>query len=147
MPRRHTKSYAPERFRIVSNRGDEAPQKRSRNASRRAACKPMSRSSRRPLFSASVPVLLLIGSVITGGVRADESSFYIYEVPYASQKYAYWCGPASLTMVLKYWGLDVTQEEIAAQTYDPEAKLTDISAMRFYPLRYGFRSEELNNRK
>jgi len=97
-----------------------------------------------PLFLASVPVLLLIGSVITNGVRADESSFYIYEVPYASQKHAYWCGPASLTIVLKYWGLNVTQEEIAAQTYNPETKLTNISIMKSYPLRCGFRSEELN---
>jgi len=89
--------------------------------------------------------LLLIGHVTANAVRTDElSSFYIYGVPYASQKYAYWCGPTSLAMVLEYWGLNVTQEEIVAHIYDPEARLTNISAMKSYPLRCGFRSEELN---
>lgn len=93
----------------------------------------------------SLSILSLIGSVMMSTVDPVElSSFYIFEVPYVSQDSAYWCGPASLAMVFGYWGLNLTQEEIAAEIYDPQARLTNISAMGSYPQEYGFRTEELN---
>lgn len=47
-------------------------------------------------------------------------------------------------MILSCWGVNVTQQEIAADTYDPQAQVTDTSAMKSCPREYGFRSEELN---
>lgn len=93
----------------------------------------------------SLLMFLLIGFVMISTVGPVElSSFYIFEVSYVSQDSAYWCGPASLAMVFGYWGLDLTQEEIAAEIYDPQARLTNISAMGSYPQEYGLRTEELN---
>lgn len=40
------------------------------------------------------------------------------DVPFFPQQ-AHYCGPAALAMVLAWSGLDVTQQEIAAQTYTP----------------------------
>ena len=39
-------------------------------------------------------------------------------VPFVAQQHLY-CGPAALTMVLAWSGLDVTQDEIAAEVYTP----------------------------
>jgi len=78
-------------------------------------------------------------------VKAIEfSEFYIYDISYVRQTDPYWCGPASLTMILNYWGANVTQEEVAAEIYDPEANLTSISKMRMYPQKIGFKTKEID---
>ena len=97
------------------------------------------------LLIASTLMFLSNELVRTGIVRANELSvFYVYEVPYVRQNDTYWCGPASLTMVLNYWGVNVTQEEVAVEIYDPATNLTHISEMRSYPQEHGFKTEELN---
>lgn len=91
--------------------------------------------------------LLAVGFLIlspNGLVWADDFSiFYIFNVPYVHQADTYWCGPASLTMSLNYWGANVTQEEVAAEIYNPATNITEISKMKAYPQKLEFRTEEL----
>jgi len=67
--------------------------------------------------------------------------FYIYDVPYFHQDDPYWCGPASMSMVLGYWGNNISQEYIAAEIYDAGARITRMTDMVSYPITYGFRSQ------
>lgn len=67
--------------------------------------------------------------------------FYLYDVPYFNQDDPYWCGPASMSMVLGYWGINVSQEDIAAEIYDPGARITRMTDMVSYPRTYGFNSQ------
>lgn len=72
------------------------------------------------------------------------STFYIYDIVYSKQNADNWCGPASLIMVLNFWGTELSQEEVADEIYDPTTNLTDISDMQSYPQRYGFETEVLD---
>lgn len=84
------------------------------------------------------------GLVRVSTVKAiDFSIFYVYNVPYVRQTDTYWCGPASLTMILNYWSANVTQEEVATEIYDPATNLTTISEMKAYPQEREFKTEEL----
>jgi len=73
----------------------------------------------------------------------DFSAFYVYDIPYIQQAETYWCGPASLAMILSYWGASVTQEEIAGEIYNPAINMTYISEMKAYPQDLGFETQEL----
>ena len=55
----------------------------------------------------------------------------ISNVPFVKQKYRF-CGPAALTSVMKYYGLDADQDEIASEVYTPELKGSLISDMKHY---------------
>lgn len=55
-----------------------------------------------------------------------------------------WCGPASLTIVMNYSGLDVKQQEIG-RTIDPEHDGTPIENMVEYAKAHGFTARELLN--
>ncbi|HBO83857.1 MAG TPA: peptidase C39 [Deltaproteobacteria bacterium] len=48
---------------------------------------------------------------------------YIKDVPFIPQEELY-CGPASLAMVLNFYGFKITQEEIAKEIYMPKLKGT-----------------------
>lgn len=65
-------------------------------------------------------------------------NFYIENVPYKYQNDFYWCGPASLAMVLDYWGDYVTQENIASLIYRPDENVTYSSDMVEYAENQGF---------
>lgn len=56
------------------------------------------------------------------GAKIVTIGYYIPDVPFVIQK-PYWCGPACLSMVLQYWGVNVSQGEIAAEIYDPETHI------------------------
>ena len=62
---------------------------------------------------------------------------YIKGVPFVKQK-PHYCGPASLAMVLGYWGVNLTQDEIAAEVFDPHAKLTPAYKMVQFAQKLGF---------
>lgn len=68
--------------------------------------------------------------------KANLSSIYL-EVPY--QKYAgtNWCLPASGSMTLNYFGLDVTQQELAQEIIKPDG-LGDIYKMVKFAKDLGF---------
>ncbi|MEM2922408.1 MAG: C39 family peptidase, partial [Candidatus Bathyarchaeia archaeon] len=94
------------------------------------------------VFGSSILLLLVLFIVIFGLSGNAESyefnEFYLYGVPYINQGNTYWCGPTSLSMVLNYWGYNITKEDIASQIYDPQNRLTTISNMTLYPQALGF---------
>ena len=45
--------------------------------------------------------------------------FYINNVPFFPQK-RYYCGPASLASVMNFYGVSVSEEEIAKEVYNPK---------------------------
>jgi len=51
-------------------------------------------------------------------------------------------GPASMSMVLDYWGTNISKEDIATEIYDPATKITYMSEMVSYPMAYGFNSQD-----
>lgn len=65
---------------------------------------------------------------------------YIEGVPFVPQQDNY-CGPASLTMVLRYWGEPTDQEEIGRELYIKSIKGTLNFDLEFYARRRGYRAE------
>lgn len=63
----------------------------------------------------------------------------ISDVPFIPQE-QYYCGPASLAMVLSYWGDEVSQEQIASELYLDSIKGTLNFDLEFYARRRGFRA-------
>jgi len=73
-------------------------------------------------------------------VRADVAAGHghlITTVPFIPQA-EYQCGPASLAMVLQYYGAGVAQEEIARALYLPSVQGTLNLDLEFYARRRGF---------
>ncbi len=46
-----------------------------------------------------------------------------------------------MSMVLGYWGNNISQEHVAAEIYDSGAKITRMADMVSYPVIQGFRSQ------
>ncbi len=67
-------------------------------------------------------------------------SFKLIDVPFVQQR-DHFCGPASLSSLLKYYGLDVSQEEIAKSVYDPKLKGALITDLENYARKKGFKTE------
>jgi predicted double-glycine peptidase len=83
--------------------------------------------SRNPVFAGALAVVLIgmLGIVVeahevgaSGETYAIPDEHHISGVPFVKQK-KMWCGPASLTMILNYWGDRVNQSEIGTAV-DPE---------------------------
>ena len=75
-------------------------------------------------------------------VRADVASGHghlIADIPFIPQE-EYQCGPASLAMVLRYYGIPVDQEEIARELYSPSVRGTLNLDLEFYARRRGFQA-------
>lgn len=64
-------------------------------------------------------------------------------VPFVEQKTDF-CGPASLAMILNFWGVDITQDEIAQEVYSPELKGALSIEMVLYAVQKGFKAEMYN---
>ena len=93
--------------------------------------------------------VLLILSACAGAafeaIRADLAAgrsigASIPNVPFIAQR-EYYCGPASLAMVLQFWGEAVGQDEIASELYIESIKGTLNFDLEFYARRRGFRAE------
>lgn len=65
---------------------------------------------------------------------------YIEGVPFIPQKEDY-CGPASLAMVLRFWGEWIDQEQIARELYIDSIRGTLNFDLEFYARRRGYRAE------
>ncbi len=65
---------------------------------------------------------------------------YIGGVPFIPQADNY-CGPASLAMVLRYWGEPIDQDEIGRELYIPSIRGTLNLDLEFYARRRGYRAE------
>lgn len=69
--------------------------------------------------------------------------YKIDKVPFIAQKENY-CGPAALAMVMSYYGVNITQEEIAEEIYQPGLKGTLSVQLVLYPIQKGFEAEMYN---
>ncbi len=61
------------------------------------------------------------------------------DVPFVKQRDQF-CGPASLSSVFAYYGLKVSQEEIAEDVYNPKLKGALITDLENYAKARGFRT-------
>lgn len=88
-------------------------------------------------------LLSAMGSLAHPFLRARAfDQFFLYGIPFFDQGDPYWCGPASMSMVLGYWGTNISKEDIAAEIYDPAARITYMSEMVSYSMTYGFNSQD-----
>ena len=97
-------------------------------------------------------LILIAFALLTSGCAASRYSldrcnidhcFQIPEVPFVEQKDDF-CGPASLAMVMNFYGVEVSQEEIAKEIYSPELKGTLSMNLVLYPIKKGFEAEMYN---
>ena len=98
--------------------------------------------SRNQSFSLLVLLTLLPGCapVTLDALRAelrDGRGHLIEGVPFIPQR-DYYCGPASLAMVLRYLGTDVDQDAIASELFIKSIKGTLNFDLEFYARRRGF---------
>lgn len=72
-------------------------------------------------------------------IRADLAAghgHYIERVPFIPQE-EYYCGPASLAMVLRYWGVEADQDQIASELFLESVRGTLNFDLEFYARRRG----------
>ena len=78
----------------------------------------------------SITILLILCGVVILWVHQRSVTFdNALDVPYVSQGHRFWCGPATLVMVLNFWGDNVTQQEIVSEIYFEEKNITSYSDM------------------
>lgn len=93
------------------------------------------------LFYVAVCLSFLVGcAAITANRPTDSEKAVIANVPFVKQKPDY-CGPASLAMILNFYGLNVSQDEIAHEIYSSELKGTISIEMVIYAFKKGFEAE------
>jgi len=100
---------------------------------------------RRGWFALLVLALAGCGLPSAEAVRQDllagrSPGRYIDGVPFIAQLDNY-CGPASLAMVLRYWGEAIDQAVIAQDLYLPSIQGTLNLDLEFYARRRGYRAE------
>jgi len=67
----------------------------------------------------------------------------IENVPFVKQK-GFFCGPAAMASVMRFYGRDISQEEIAKAVYTPKLKGALISDMENYAREMGYKAETKN---
>jgi ABC-type bacteriocin/lantibiotic exporter with double-glycine peptidase domain len=80
------------------------------------------------------------GTIRQDGLAGRGAGRYLSGVPFIPQTENY-CGPASLAMVLRYWGEEVDQDEIGRELYLPSIRGTLNLELEFYARRRGYRAE------
>ena len=95
-----------------------------------------------------VILFLVISFLFTGCsgvVTPVEESHYISGVPYAEQATNKpWCIPASGTMVFNYYGVNVTQQQVADKVINENTGLGSTKKLREYARELGFEAEFCN---
>lgn len=89
-----------------------------------------------------IVITFFFSPIYTIGNSFSFDQFYLYGVPYFGQDATYWCGPACMSMVLGYWGTNLSQGDIAAEIYDAGARITRVTDMVSYPRVYSFTSQD-----
>ena len=94
-----------------------------------------------------MPLCLLLGCaqkvpVHDRAAPADEAKI-LEGVPFVKQK-ARFCGPAALASVMRFYGDNVSQEEIAEEIYTPKLRGALISDMAYYARQKGYSVETPN---
>lgn len=67
----------------------------------------------------------------------------IADVPFVRQKDKF-CGPAAMASVMKFYGQNVSQDQIAKEVYSPELKGALISDMENYARKMGYSASTIN---
>ena len=76
-------------------------------------------------------------------VSTSDSAKVIEGVPFVKQKDKF-CGPAALASVMRFYGQNIGQEEIADRVYTPQLGGALISDMAYYAREKGYRAETKN---
>lgn len=98
----------------------------------------------RPLLVSIIALfVLLVGILPTFGEKLP-SRCLLSGVPYIKQMTNY-CGPATITTVLKYWQVDADQESVGKEVYDRSIKATNGADMMLYARKKGFSSYSWNS--
>ncbi len=80
---------------------------------------------------------LNVSAIRKNSFQDDKDTVYIENVPFVRQSFFY-CGPASLEAVLKYWKRPISQREIADSVYIKKAKGAFNFEMADFALKKGF---------
>jgi ABC-type bacteriocin/lantibiotic exporter with double-glycine peptidase domain len=67
----------------------------------------------------------------------------IEKVPFVKQK-GFFCGPAAMASVMRFYGRNISQEEVAKVVYTPKLKGALISDMENYAREMGYKAETKN---
>lgn len=99
-------------------------------------------------FATALCLLITLGcaeniSLYQREAFSDSKKVIINNVPFVKQKPNY-CGPATLATVFNFWGIHITQDEIAKEVYSPELKGALSIEMALYTVRKGFEVEMYN---
>lgn len=90
------------------------------------------------VICAVVCLSVMVGCASNTAKRpANNTKVFIGNIPFIVQKADY-CGPASLAMIFNFYGLNVSQDEIASEIFSPELKGTFSLEMLSYALKKGF---------
>jgi ABC-type bacteriocin/lantibiotic exporter with double-glycine peptidase domain len=76
-------------------------------------------------------------------ISASDDTEVIEDVPFVKQK-DWFCGPAAMASVMRFYGLSISQDEIAKEVYTPKLKGALISDMEYYAREMGFKAETKN---
>ena len=96
------------------------------------------------VFCAAVCLGITAGCALNTAKRpTDSAKAVIANVPFIEQKPDY-CGPASLAMIFNFYGLNVSQDEIASEIFSPELKGTLSLEMVSYAFKKGFDADVYN---
>ncbi len=70
--------------------------------------------------------------------NAEPLTSHSLNVPFMSSQGTNWCGPSVLQMIYAYYGLNITQAEIASHVYNSSTRTTDTGSMINYARSLGF---------
>lgn len=99
------------------------------------------------IFTLCLLVNLVLGcdsNQLSSQISSDNDNTVIVEnVPFVKQKDKF-CGPASMALVMQFYGEDIGQDEIAEEIYIPELNGALISDMENYARDNGYSVESVN---
>ncbi len=102
-------------------------------------------------FFSSILILILIFVLIScsqktsvyESISSSDDAKVIENVPFVKQK-DWFCGPAAMASVMRFYGLNISQDEIAKEVFTPKLKGALISDMEYYAREMGFKAETKN---
>lgn len=77
------------------------------------------------------------------GYGPEKDITIIEDVPFVKQKDNF-CGPAAMASVMRFYGDDISQDEVAADIYMPELEGALISDMENYARDRGYKAKAVN---
>lgn len=87
-------------------------------------------------YALYVTLVLFFACVSVAEIPENDSMYIIENMPFHPQE-SYQCGPAALSMVLNYWGIAVSPEEIAKEIFSETARGTLNIDMLLFSQRKG----------